>query len=191
MKKILGMICMLVFTLSIYSQTPNKVSIDLNSLPPEAKSAIESHLALQEAQLQQEVQIAQIETYAKWAGKGKEIGTAVSEGLNAVKDVTLELAESDVGKVTIWLIAWKVAGKDFAQIGIGLILLIVSSIVIIRSYVRTFKRKILVKGGWRQEKEWKVLDYSDSFWEYPNAAAVTHWLAWLVMIGASCIVMFA
>lgn len=205
MKKILG-ISFVVLLIALLSACCPKssvaqntqsdlVTVDMSALSPEAKKAVQAQLDLQKAALEREAQSKyienEIETYAEWAGKGKEIGTAVSEGLNAVKDVTLELAESDVGKVTIWLIVWKVAGKDFVQIIVGLIVFIVSSWVIISSYRRTFKRKVLVKGGWRQPKEWETVHRADHYWPYPNAAAAVHWAIWLIMICASSIIMFA
>lgn len=176
------------------AQESSVVSVDVSTLSPAVQKALKSELAVKNAELKRLAQNTiiknEINTYAEWAGKGKEIGTAVSEGLHAVKDVTLELADSDVGQVTIWLIVWKVAGKDVVQIIVGLLLLIVSTIVIVSSYTRTFKRKVLIKGGWRQEKEWRVVD-SREFWRYPNAAAAVHCLIWLVMIAVSSIVMFA
>lgn len=170
------------------------VSIDLSKLSPEAQNAVKAQIELDAAALNRQAQSKliekEIDTYTEWAGKGKEIGEAVSGGLNAIKDVTLELAESDVGKITIWLIIWKVAGIDFLRIIIGMILMLIATIAIFSSYSRTFKRKILIKGGKGQPKEWESKS-SNSFWEYPNAAAMAHVLIWVAILALCTIVMFA
>jgi hypothetical protein len=171
------------------AQESNVVSVDISKFSPEVQHAMELQLKANNAQTARMAKNAlideEIDTYVGWAGKGSEIRDA----LMAVKDVTLELADSEVGQVTIWLVIWEYAGKDVIRISIGLMLLIISSIVVITSYFRTFKNKILVKGGWNQPKEWKSLE-SNHYWMYPNAAALSHLGVWLGMIAVSAMIMF-
>lgn len=180
----------LIFLFSVgglYAQDEKIVSVDLNSLPPDARKSIQEQL---NKEAQEKTIEKDIETYANWAGKGKEIGNAVREGLGAVKDVTLELAESDIGKVTIWLIVWKIAGKDIVGIISGIFLFIISTILVTRSYFKTFTRKIKIESeGIFKPKKWEKV-YPSKFWDYPNAAALTHFLFWFIMTIVSINVMF-
>ena len=124
----------------------------------------------------------QVKSYSAIAGYGKEIGIAVKEGLTAVKDVTIDLSKSEIGKTTIWLIVWKVAGKDMVRIIIGILLMAISIILVSRSYFRTFRRRVCIKdNGWFKGKEYQVVA-SGNFWNYPNSAAICHVLFLLVLI---------
>ena len=196
MKKFLS-IAVIVFSIVLLSsccnrataQESNVVSVDVSKFSPEVQHAMELQINANDVETARFAKNAiiedEIDTYVGWAGKGSEIRDA----LIAVKEVTLELADSEVGKVTIWLVVWEYAGKDIIQIGIGLLLLIISSIVVITSYFKTFKRKVLIKGGFSKQQEWKVLE-ADGFWKYPNAAATLHLLIWLVLIVTSSLIMF-
>jgi hypothetical protein len=167
-----------------------------NSVNAQIDSAIFNKLsyAAQQEILVQQQRVAietQAKSYSTTAGYGKEIGIAVRDGLTAIKDVTLELSKTDVGKVTMYLIVWKVAGKDIIRLSLGIILIFISIILVTKSYFRTFRRRILIKNaGLFKEKEYKILTEDDSFWEYPNAAAVMHVVVMVIMIGISAIIMF-
>lgn len=188
MKKTILFILTFLFTIGAYSQDEKIVSIDINKLPPETKNLIEKQLN-EDAQ-KQAIQ-KDIETYADWAGKGKEIGTAVKEGLGAVKDVTIELAESDVGKITIWLIVWKVIGKDIVQIISGALLFIITTTLLTISYFKTFAGKIKIESqGLFKYKKWEKVNPNKN-WEDPDAAALIHLLFWLILTITSIAVMFA
>jgi hypothetical protein len=77
-----------------------------------------------------------METYGKWAGMGKEIGIAAKEGLTAVKDVAIDLSNSNLGKTVMFLIVWKVAGIDFVRITLSVLLAIIGTFLISKSYFR-------------------------------------------------------
>lgn len=186
MKKILITLMLCIsLPMLMYAQLDTAV---FNRLSPAAQQEI--------ANVQKTQQIVNTaKEYSQIAGYGKEIGVAVRDGLYAVKDVTLELAESPLGKTTIWLIVWHVAGKDFVRIGIGLMLIIISIILVSKSYFRTFRRKVVIKdNGWFKGKEYQLVDnndYHQRFWEYPNAAAIMHVLFLLMFWGISAAIMFA
>lgn len=173
---------------SCYSQaTNNVVTIDLNKLPPDVQAAIKS-------QQEMDAVTQKIETYGKWAGMGKEVGVAVKDGLTAVKDVALDIADSKVGHTVIWLIVWKVAGKDFAQIGIGLLIAIIGTFLIAKSYFRLFStRQLVSKEGFFL---WSKKTYKD--WSYDwggdgnrAAAQAFHVVGWFVMLAICAGIMFA
>jgi len=169
------------------NENTNVVYLDISKLDASTRSLIKNE---SEKQSKEKEITQKIETYSKWAGKGKEIGIGVRESLMAIKDVTVELSESEVGKVTIWLVVWNFAGRDIIRMFIGFILLMLTSFIIIRSYVKTFSRKVLIKGGFFQPKEWETVSYRDSYWRYPNAAAMSHFFVLLSMWGICVAIMF-
>ncbi len=60
-----------------------------------------------------------IAAYGKWVGLGKEIGDAVNGSLGALTDQADKLSKTDVGKFTMFMVAWKVLGTDLIQFLIG------------------------------------------------------------------------
>lgn len=148
MKKItLLLAIILTFTLTVNAQDsekPKQMVVNVDDLTPDQLTKINARNKVEQV-------TGQIETYSKYAGMGKEIGVAVSEGLTAVKDVTLEFADSDVGKLTMALIVWKVVGEDIKGFVLGIPLWLLVASIIIWSYRRSCLRtRTLVKkeGGW-------------------------------------------
>ena len=86
-----------------------------------------------------------ISHYGKWVGVGSEIGSVIREGLFAVKDVAVEFSGTNVGKFTMYLIAWKVMGKDAVRIIIGILLIIICSISLPIFYKNQFGIKKIAK----------------------------------------------
>jgi len=165
------------------------VMVDLDNLPPEVKKQVN-------AQIIDDAVTKKFETYGKWAGMGKEIGIAAREGLGAVKDVTLEVAETDLGKTVIWLIIWKVAGIDIVRIIIGLIVLIFITIVVTKSYFQSFStRRLIEKKGFFL---WKTKIYvavdPEKNWGDSSAnraaAQVFHAFVWLGTVGIAFAIAF-
>lgn len=163
------------------------VTVDLSTLSPDVQAAIQ-------AQKESDAFTQKIETYGKWAGMGKEVGVAVRDGLTAVKDVTLEISETKLGRTVVWLVVWKVAGKDFVQIGVGFIVFLVASVFIVRSYFRLFRTKRLAsKSGfflW-PKKTYEPFEYEWGSDANRAGAQVMHALVWLASVGISCAIMFS
>lgn len=196
MKTLLSFILCISLSALCYGQLDTSIT---NHLSPTARQEVEN---LQKAQQIENT----VKEYSEIAGYGKEIGIAVRDGLTAVKDVTLELADSQLGRTTIWLIVWYVAGKDFVRIAIGIILLLISIILISRSYFKTFrvtpKKVCIEKTGWWifGTKKYQVIETkedrdtrygSEKFWEHPNSAAIGHVLFLLLFWGLCAIIMCA
>lgn len=70
-----------------------------------------------------------IETYGKWVGLGKEVGTAVRDGLGALTDETNKFSKTGVGKFTMFIIAFKVLGYPIIQFFFGMLIWIFGTIV--------------------------------------------------------------
>lgn len=103
--------------------------------------------------------------YAEYAEMGRGVGLAVGESLKAVKDVAVDFSQSDVGKFTMFLIAWKVMAKDVLNMGdtvfgylVGIPFLTLSLLLCAVSYYRQcMPRRVLVEKGpglwiWRSKK---------------------------------------
>ncbi len=193
--KAIGSIILLLGTILILGCCPNtanaqnkSVTLDTAGLPANVKAVIVQ-------KIQQDEITSKIETSGKWVGMGREIGIAAREGLTAVKDVTLDISKSDLGKTVIFLVAWKVAGRDFARIGISLLFAIVSIWLISRSYFRLFSKTILVeRSGWwifgtrkyqPRNTDENVLDGLDNSW-----VAGLHWCCLVIMLGISAAIAF-
>jgi hypothetical protein len=188
MKKIFSIIAIILFSVgSIFAQ--NKViSIDTAGMAPAVKAAIEQKMSA-------DVVTQKIETYGKWAGMGKEIGTAAKEGLGAIKDVAIDLSNSNLGKTVMFLIVWKVAGRDFVRIILAFLFAATCVWLVSRSYFRLFStRKLVSKTGWWifSTKTYESREVPDDVLDgVPNSwAAGLHWLFLCIMIGISALIAF-
>lgn len=185
MKKILVMFIAILAMGSINAQ--NIDTAIYNKLSDAAKKEIQA------AQISTNLE-QQMQSYSKVAGIGKEIGISVREGLTAIKDVTVDLSKTDVGKTTMYLIIWKVAGKDILGFVIGILLFSIGTILIAKSYFKTFSPRVLSEyvneGLFKQKRKIYRDQTADIFWEYPNTAAMIHIITWIVIILISSILMF-
>lgn len=68
---------------------------------------------MQQAALQEtKVKVAQ---YGEWVGLGKELGSAIDGGLSAVENHVDKIADTNVGKVTMALIVYKVVDRELVH----------------------------------------------------------------------------
>jgi len=143
MKKVIVffMFVMLAVVSNAQSQT---VNVPVDQLTPTQLLKIQSDAKI--AELEKKLQ-----TYGNWVGVGGEIGTAVKEGLSAVVDVADKFGKTDVGKFTMIMIAYKVMGKDFIRIIIGLLFFLVFSTFLFIYHKRHFTvRRIAIEdNGWK------------------------------------------
>ena len=198
MKKTWIILIMIIATAALIGCCPTKcdaqlaqkvVTVDVNGLSPAAQAEIEQQMA-------DNAITQKIKTYGLWAGMGKEIGIAAREGLTAVKDVSIELSESELGRTVMFLIVWKVAGIDMIRIIFGFIIIIVATIYIVKSYMRSFNPRRLVKSSGFflfREKEYEEVDVRAVWGGNANRAAAQffHPIVWLAIIGVSFAIMFA
>ena len=71
------------------------------------------------------------ESINHFAGLGKEIGTALKDAVQALdqtitvtEDHVYKFASTPTGKVTLGILAWKIAGKDLLGVAVGAIFLL-------------------------------------------------------------------
>lgn len=85
-----------------------------------------------------------VENISQWVGLGKEIGVAMNEGLNALTTNAVNFSETELGRFTMFIIAWKVLGKDAMRIFIALPAWLLIMGLFVWSYRRScFPNKIL------------------------------------------------
>jgi hypothetical protein len=108
-----------------------------------------------------------VQTASQWAGMGKEIGISIKEGLGAASDGVNNFAATPPGKLTMFLIAWKVMYKDVLEtaktlsgIFIGVPLLIFFDACLMTVLFKSIRpRKVLVSSeGWFKKKTYEYED---------------------------------
>lgn len=67
----------------------------------------------------------EMKKYSDYASWGKEIGVAVNETLKAVEESSIRISKTEIGQSAIFILKWKFLYKDFIQIIVGSILLII------------------------------------------------------------------
>ncbi|MBI2639589.1 MAG: hypothetical protein HYW90_01705 [Candidatus Sungbacteria bacterium] len=152
-------------------QADDRIVVKKSDLPPDLLQKIE--------------QKQQVEKVGSWVGLGREVGTAVNEGLKAVTDHAANFGKTGVGMFVMVMIAWKVMGVDLLQLAIGLPLLAIGTGLFTWSYSRNcIPRKIPVE----LTSEGKVTRYEVT---KPNGdEKITHAVFFLVFIVIDALVMF-
>ena len=101
-------------------------------------------------------------TKGKYTGIGKEIGLAVKESLSAVTTEVSKFADTKAGKMTMFIVVYKLIGRDLLHytLGVGLLILMLLSAW---WFYSTFAKphRILIKDTYDKEskqhiKEWKL-----------------------------------
>ena len=110
------------------SQVISISKADLEKFAPGVAEKIQQTQLIKE-QVQEAVKV--LPKANEWAGIGKEVGIAVNEGLSAVTDQAQKFSETRPGKLTMVIIAWKVIGKDFTGLVLGIPMLILWTCLLI------------------------------------------------------------
>lgn len=169
--------------------TPSKVGNPEAYLTPEQLAKYQSDINIAELE-------KKVKTYGDWVGVGGEVGIAVREGLTAVVDVAGKFGNTDVGKFTMVLVAWKVVGKDIMKIFLGLVFFIVFTVIVIYSFRTTcIERRILYKnnpqGFWKRNiKEWEIVEPRFGDQEGLGWIRIAHIAFFLIGIGITSGIMF-
>lgn len=148
--------------------------------------------ATQKQELTQQQLTHKIETYGKWVGLGDEVGKAVNSSLAAITTQTANFAETDVGKVTVLLVVWKIIGQDL----LGIVFAVCIWVVLLPLWIWSLRRTALpykhVSNETRNEagkvvsREFRLAERRSSG-EYYAVHIV--WL--LVMFGSTAIALFS
>lgn len=98
-----------------------------------------------------------IEAYGKWVGIGKEIGAAVNDSLSAVTTQADNFAKTGVGKFTMFLVAYKVLGKDLIGMVVGIPLLFVWTTIFVVFWRRLYNNRVVLDRVEGKTKFYKVV----------------------------------
>jgi hypothetical protein len=140
MKNIFLILCF-AFSSVVSAQEDNRILVDPNDLPPAVLAEIKAKQKVEGVR-------ATINEVASYSGWGKEVGIAINDGLGAVTKSTAEFAETDVGKFTMFMIAYKIVGKDFVAILIVLPISVSLLVFVGISYWKScVPRRMLVSKG--------------------------------------------
>lgn len=188
MKKLMIYVALLVFLVApatVYPQSSTEDTVVVK------KSQLTQ---AQLADIQVQATKDKVEQYGKWVGIGHELGTAVNESLAAVTTNATNFAGTGVGKMTMALVIWKVAGLDIARIVIGSFLLIAGiPIWVFAFYKNCITHREIIENSKEKGKKWEVVNR----WERGGEIApmtvqrLWHFLA-LVAFGVfTCCLMFS
>lgn len=147
MKKFYFLLVLLIgLTTLSYAQTtnapqPEKITVNVSDLTSDQ---------LMKIKLTNEAEALKtnIQNYGSWVGVGKEVGTAVKEGLLAVVDVSDKFGNTKIGTFTMYMVAWKVIGKDLVRIILGLLSCTVITFVLYKSIRKMYPYRIRTSGSW-------------------------------------------
>jgi hypothetical protein len=155
MKAFLTLLIAMLLTTSVFAQDTTKILVPRNILTKE--------------QIASTTERTTVERIGQYVGLGKEIGTAVKEGLNATVDVAERAADTKPGRFTMWMIAYKVVGHDAIRIVVGAFIWIVALSVIVTSYFRTaVARRVKVGDKWWTAEDKKTPKQHELEWEVIN-----------------------
>ena len=175
MKTILFLI--VFFTCAIFAQTDETITVKKKDLPPDLVKSLETK--------------EQLKDYAEYVGIGKEIGTALNEGLKAVVDQAEHFGTTNVGMFTMVMIAWSIIGNDIIQIMIGIPIYFIGLFSLFRYYRLNYSehRVVTSKSGfflWAK-KEYKIIAPTRDV----DAASIILFLFTLVWTGICMAIIFA
>jgi hypothetical protein len=141
-----------LLTINTYGQTPapEVITVNVSDLTPGQLAKIKADAVAADL-------ATRVTNYGKWAGMGKEVGTAVKEGLMSVVDVADKFGGTKVGTFTMYMVAWKVIGQDLVRIFLGILFMCLITVLIFKSLRVLSPRKVRIKGHWL--KPWEPSEY--------------------------------
>jgi hypothetical protein len=189
MKKMLAiLVCGLAFCASTQSnaQTNNQdetILVRKSDLPAEVVQQLQSKQQL--AEMSQK-----LETYGKWVGIGKELGTAVNESMSALTTQADKFSKTDVGKFTMFMVAYKVLGNDaialvkrLIMIPIGIVVLIVGTWTCIRSLrIMCWGYSVLEKVDPDKTKHYKFIGPTEESGENRSGVTFVHGVCYVIFL---------
>lgn len=128
-----------------------KVELDLNDVPRDYRSTVI------DAVNKGKDKTSTPETVQKWVGIGKEVGAAMNAGLGAVVDNAEKFGKSDVGKYTMWLIMWRLFGRDLFNTGLVAVLVAAALAILVWSYRRSCLPRRVLKSNINGAKTWEIM----------------------------------
>lgn len=115
---------------------------------------------------------------SQWIGIGKEIGIATREGLESVVDVSTKFGGTNVGRFVMFMVAWKIIGRQAVGIVLGIPIWAVGVVLWVYSMKRFFWGvRSLTKVNADKSKEYQTKKYEFQEGEARTACGVAHVMA--------------
>lgn len=189
MKKLLLVVCLLTLNImfaksqsTTAQQVKETITVDVNDLDA-------ATLAKVKAKATEEELKGKVAAYGQWVGIGREVGVAVDEGLTAVTKHATEIADTKIGKITMFIIAYKVIGKDIIRITVGIIIWLLLTIMFVISYFRNaMDRKMR---SMKYDKDGKIISVEETIKSCSQESQWAHFCMYVVANLFICLLMFA
>jgi len=140
--------------------------------------------AAQRATIDEQSLNARMKAYGQWVGLGKEVGEAVNGSLSAVTAQANNFANTNVGKITVALVVWKVIGWQATQLVVGCVLFVVFLICWQWAFRKlALDHSVLIKINADKSKEYRIIEGDDK-WK------VGMWVSFFIGISICLLVIF-
>lgn len=166
-------------------QNQTSVTIDLSKLPADKVAAV---MEAQKAANNPIPDIPTVEKAKEWVVFGKEIGVVLATVCKELSIGVNDFVKTPVGKITMYMIVWKVMGQDIWHIvgGLGMWVLVTS--ILIWSY-RFFH--MTVKVGSAKEGNLRYIPrYTFETKDARGASASAHAIIFVVLTAVCLIIVF-
>lgn len=168
-----------ISVVAIAQSTQTQEQVELVSIP---KSMLTKE---QVAQIEMMSFEKKVQLYGKWVGLGKEVGQAVDGALSALTDQTAKFSQTRVGVFTMFLVAWKVVGREFLHFLVGGIFLFIGVPIWIWSYRKScVPRRYLSEETKDGIKKYEMRDIDGN-------SMIVHVVAVVILILISLITIFS
>lgn len=142
-------------------------------------------------QLGEVEQRAKIETYGKWVGLGKEVGEAVNSSLSAITDQTSKFAQTEVGKFTMFLILYKIAGNDIISLFFSIMVGFGGTFLLWWSYRKYVPTAAILSRVTLDDKGKEVKHYVPAYNGDMDIARVLHGVGMVIILISIALALFA
>lgn len=121
---------------------------------------------------------------SQWVGIGREVGIATREGLESVVDVSQKFGGTQVGRFVMFMVAWRVLGKQLLGVVLGIPIWIAGVAMWVYSMRRFFwGRQVITRRNADKSVEYTSTAYKFSDGEARVCVGIAH----TVFITAWCI----
>lgn len=118
------MMAIILVSVSYIHAQDSTITIKISDLEKLAPGTSEALKKVSELEATEAALTKRMERYGDYVGVGKEIGIAVNGALEAVNDQAVKFSDTKLGKITIFLVVWKVLYKDALGLLIGIPILL-------------------------------------------------------------------
>lgn len=185
MKKVLTAIIIFVLMFSTGAFAETRVTVDLEKLTPEAQNAV---LKAQKQSVEAAAVVSK-DNLNLFKDYGKSIAETFAEVCKTLNIEVNKFADTPVGKLTMWLIVYKVVGKDLIHIFLTICMWIsVTLVCLAYAYIFHMPKKVVQKDD---KKNLIKVEYIEKYhWNDNSAKAIAAFLCGVVWVGSTLIAYF-